>query len=119
MRLIDADKITEDYIIDYLAPGCDVELVPDYLDLIQNQPTVDVESMGKWIPVEEELPKEERSYLVTILDLLAGTKYVDRCYFFPKAGKVHGMDDETHWFEENRNLRVLAWQPLPMPYEEH
>ena len=62
---------------------------------------------GKWIPVSERLPEGMGTYLVTL-------EY-----------KEHGKGVTTLWYhgkEIGWDLRVadvvVAWMPLPKPYEE-
>ena len=56
-----------------------------------------------WIPVSEKLPKETGTYMTTIdygeYGLATGQRYYH--------GEVIGWNDEC----------VIAWQPLPEPYE--
>ena len=56
---------------------------------------------GKWIPVSEELPDEEGSYLVTFDD-----GYVSSAPFYD--------EDWELWCDSGE---PVAWQPLPEPYK--
>lgn len=70
-----------------------------------------------WIPCSECLPDEGRFYFVTIemWNKAYGTEY---CLF--ENGKWYlvadgASDENTTWKEETES--VIAWQPLPQPYE--
>ena len=73
-------------------------------ELIDEAPTVEAEP--QWIPVSERLPKEMGLYLVTL-------EY-----------KEHGKSVTTLWYHGKQigwDFRVadvvIAWMPLPKPYE--
>ena len=63
------------------------------------------EYKGGWIPCSERLPEEDGYYLVT-MKLWVGS-YVTTHAF--RGGEWHLASDDCP---------VLAWQPLPAPYEE-
>ena len=62
--------------------------------------------MEKWIPVTERLPEKDEHVLCTTVTA-KGRRSVVRGYYSGKVW-VCGM-----------NSNVIAWQPLPDPYEEH
>lgn len=65
-----------------------------------------------WIPVSEELPKETDCYIVTRQigsDLIVGVCYFDR----PDTW----YDDTRVNRERNCLTDIVAWMPLPKPYE--
>lgn len=57
-----------------------------------------------WIPVSRKLPKESDWYVVTRIHGRTGRKFVCRAFF----------DENDQEFNE---LNVIAWQPMPEPYE--
>ena len=59
-----------------------------------------------WIPVTEQLPKEDGSYLVSG-KWGSGKESVGDCEFSVEDGYF-----QTAW-----NFDVLAWMPLPEPYK--
>ena len=59
-----------------------------------------------WIPCSERLPEDDGEYLVT--DASGGAATVTETYF------ITDCDGEGHWGA----LDVIAWMPLPEPYEE-
>ena len=82
--------------------------------------------MSEWIPVSERLPKDG-TYLVTVkritshpnvdIDSFAKDLYkVDEFDFYDKKGKCgwYNYDSEYGYWEDDR---VIAWMPLPEPYE--
>lgn len=110
MRPIDADAFDERVRV---AGGMsEEELTEDFKDGVQavlymlsNQPTIQPEP--HWIPVTEQLPKEDGSYLVSG-KWGSGKESVGDCEFSVKDGYF-----QTVW-----NFDVLAWMPLPEPYKE-
>ena len=58
----------------------------------------------RWISVSERLPEESNFYLVTIADKY--TTYVSTLFF---------MISTADMWEHDK--RVVAWKPLPKPYE--
>ena len=111
MRLIDIDQITDEYILNF---ACSRTAVGNIRDLLNCQLIV----TDRWIPIEKQFPKKDGLYLVTILDLSLGIKYVDKCYFFSNPGKTYETYEESHWFDESYDKKVIAWQPLPIAYKE-
>ncbi len=85
------------------------------------------ELMNKWIPVEQEKPKDNTKVLVTrevfevplvkIAGYSSNLHKLDPYDFSGKEYKREGFYDyDSEWgFYEVTN--VLAWMPLPEPYE--
>lgn len=74
-----------------------------------------------WIPCSEVMPKEPGTYLVTHI----GNEYYGRFvevldYDYPREGDdkmcFHQWDDDMRACYMPRD--IIAWQPLPKPYEE-
>ena len=59
---------------------------------------------NRWIPVEEQLPKERNLYLVTAES--AGTHY-----------RLIAHWNAPGWTEETGQQKIIAWRPLPEPYQ--
>lgn len=58
-----------------------------------------------WIPVSRETPKEADWYVVTRIHGRTGRRFVDKAFY--------SVNDQ-----EFNELNVIAWQPMPEPYEE-
>ena len=75
---------------------------------------------GEWIPCSERLPKENGRYLVTFPSLI-NKLWVDILWYgrptFPETDHpcFYASDDEYGDVEYDD---VVAWMPLPKPYEE-
>lgn len=96
----------------------------DYLERIYGAE----EYKDGWIPCNERLPEESGYYLVTYHDCSNGN-------FLPKYDDIYVRRlhyQISEWFtgwnyprnvsnrvEHDCHKEVIAWQPLPEPYEEH
>lgn len=62
----------------------------------------------KWIPVSERLPSKYGNYLVAVKswDETASIIYYDVDHYGPD------------WLHDERRKKVVAWIPLPEPYQE-
>jgi hypothetical protein len=110
-RYIDADALKEFIDCGHLRNPCEVcfsEL--DVVNLIDAQPTVDAEP--RWIPVSERLPKMKEIVLIT------NDKGHVRCGQYRGVGFFSKNDGRPHWNWKGNTLEtVVAWMPLPKPYE--
>lgn len=94
------DEAGERY--EYLMDVCDgkaTELTAT-LSIINEQPKV-----AEWIPCSERLPEDDRMVLVTCCTK-KGVKNVNRAYY-----------DGGFWHGSGSMSGVVAWQPLPEPWE--
>ncbi len=73
-----------------------------------------VPSAQQWIPVTERPPVREGWYNVTIVVGDSHYTYYDVSTLYMKDGKWHDYD--CGGFEEFK-MPVIAWMPLPEPYE--
>lgn len=112
-RLIDADalekaiyewmpKNQEEWLDGDLPP---IEnLVVSIMMTIQEQPTIDAEP--QWIPCSEMLPKDDRSKVVTLANGNTEVGYYSNGDWWC-IGDSFRLENPT----------VIAWMPLPKPYE--
>jgi hypothetical protein len=92
-RLIDADALKRDLVKNGFRNDVDMMMT---LETINNAPTID--AVPHWIPCSERLPEKDGYYLTT-------TCYRQvYCDFW----------NEDHF---DRTEAVIAWMPLPKPYE--
>ena len=116
-RWIDADELMKQFPCTTSCKKCglgkDGFLPCDIKDKIKEAPTVGVPH-GEWIPCSERLPDKSGKYIVT--------------------EKHFSIDDAKHngWYQtvvdeaifsndkwgRAKFIEVLAWMPLPDPYEE-
>lgn len=68
---------------------------------------LEAQKVGKWIPVENGLPKPGEMVLVSCL-AKNGRSSVNRAY----------MDENCFWHGSGSMSGVVAWQKLPEPYSE-
>ena len=80
--------------------------------------------MDKWILCSERLP-EDGTYLVTV-ERIVGKPRTDIKSFAKDLNKVDEFDFPKHkcgWYNYDseygywEDTKVIAWQPLPKPYE--
>lgn len=121
MRLIDADALMKEFPCTcgckHCGQGKDGFLPCDIKDKIKAAPTID--SFGTWIPVEERLPEEDdtddlKYYLVWYEYF----RYGDYNKMFQTYGIAYFLCGRWGGDDMNgTNVKVLAWMPLPKPYE--
>ena len=117
-----------------------IKLNPDILiDSIKSIPTAELK-MGKWISVKERLPKVDKPVLISAknnyYEYVCVGKWVEKysvedygeefeftdyneendTYYCPEGWYeyIHNWDDYSDVFIYDE---VIAWQPLPEPYE--
>ena len=110
-RYIDADICIEK--IKNLPITYDAETVQRCIEVVSNAQTVDAEP--HWIPCSERLPEAPFGCLVTVEDEepMTGALFPNLLPYFV------GWDGEQ-WNDgdgEQCPFEVLAWMPLPKPYE--
>lgn len=115
-RLIDADvviKHIEEYweMVKRGKPSRGMTAVMQSIKTIVNSlQTVDAEP--HWIPCSERLPKMKEIVLIT------NDKGHVRCGQYRGVGFFSKNDGRPHWNWKGNTLEtVVAWMPLPEPYE--
>lgn len=73
-------------------------------NIVEDEPTIDAEP--QWIPCSERLPEDDRSKVVTLANGNAEVGYYSN-------GDWWCVGDEITL----ENQTVIAWMPLPEPYE--
>ena len=117
MRLIDADALIEkckDIVLTY-PDGSEYRHRCVDPSVIREQPAIDPEP--QWIPCGERLPGTNGVYNVTrkISDGFECRNISDSCYY----DGAYTWHDDTRVNHERRYLPdVIAWMPLPKPYQE-
>ena len=99
--------------------GCDSLANMFISDVIKVIKSIEKEYNNGWIPCSERLPEDETDYLC--------------CYEYTEIGGTHEGEkfkdygvfyyDGYKWIKcwetiNKKNIQVVAWQPLPEPYEE-
>lgn len=81
---------------------------------IEQQPSVNPTKTGHWIPVSEP-PKELGTYLIQT----DGEPYMCQCRWTDVNPFWTAFKTEPHWniFDLPQYSKVVAWMPLPKPYE--
>lgn len=98
-RLIDAEKLKKHY-----AWWDDDERRTLFDQIVDAQPTIDAEP--HWIPCSERLPEDDRSKVVTLANGNAEVGYYSNGDWWC-VGDSFRLENPT----------VIAWMPLPDPYE--
>ena len=107
------DAISRDMALekmaDYVASGYadSVEDFEEYSRIICQLPSVTQKS-EEWIPVSERLPEENKQVLIQYR-----TRYRDDVNLFDVTSRA----DYNYWQGIGREIDVIAWMPLPKPYE--
>ena len=76
-----------------------------------------LEQEPRWIPVSERLPDNSGNYLVSVID---GSGEDDDYEAVDVAWFAHKKDyniKESKWQELGVDETIIAWMPLPKPYE--
>lgn len=100
------DAISREEVMDVLSDSINDD--KDYhraVVLLNNLPSVTPKEKTRWIPVSERLPEVDGEYLATIYDMDEGYKYMD----------IAELENDI-WNYKNY-IKVLAWMPLPAPFE--
>lgn len=69
------------------------------------------EYKGDWIPCSERLPEIRQDCLVTV-------RYTGIMGMYGLWVKTGHMEAENDWWGDCVGGEVIAWQPLPEPYQE-
>lgn len=68
----------------------------------------------KWIPVTERLPEDYSEVAIVIKKISSGAILTDIGYYLERRNKWRFV----HSFGSYFDYEVIAWAPLPEPYEE-
>lgn len=104
-------------------PGSALDIVNTLLNDFEQD-----EKENGWIPVSEKLPEDEREYLVT-LEKVYGTpeifmgiasylKFGNDGYWNEKKYGYLEWDKYSDGHGGTTMYKVIAWKPLPKPYED-
>ena len=110
-RPIDADALAAQVIVDAMDEAiikglhnANSKKYSRFLALIATAPTIDAEP--HWIPCSERLPEDDRSNVVTLANGKAEVGYYSNGDWWC-VGDKFTLENPT----------VIAWMPLPEPYE--
>lgn len=86
------------------------DIVTDVIGVVEEQPQI-----GEWMPCSERLPsfgpEKQRSVLVTMEDS-DGMRFVTSAKYQEERCEWCNFKDPRYY-----NFEVIAWQPLPEPWE--
>lgn len=109
MRPIDADELKKDLTRFY-----DNEVTAK--QLIDEQPTIEPEQ--RWIPCSERLPEDEYVLISKKPTNISGSKWSVAIAIRtadPRSRKIQWRDSGFGVIQDDK---VLAWMPLPEPYQK-
>ncbi|MEI3020810.1 Lar family restriction alleviation protein [Ruminococcus sp.] len=72
----------------------------------------------EWISVSEKLPRLEDDMLVTVRNKETGTSAVWSGVRYKNGWAISTCCDYIDLYDADRDLEVIAWAYLPVPYEE-
>jgi hypothetical protein len=75
-----------------------------------------IDEAPHWVPCSERLPDNIpmiESYIVTVS--VDGALFVDKAYSF--GTYIDGFWNTVNDWDEGNDVHVLAWMPMPKPYE--
>ena len=99
----DVERYIEGFINEYTSRE-KLEFINLELDGLKHIPSVTPQE-PRWIPTSERLPEEDGEYYTTIYDTDEDYLYMD----------IAELEDGIWQYKDY--IKVLAWMPLPKPYE--
>lgn len=104
-------------------PGSALDIVNTLLNDFEQD-----EKENGWIPVSEKLPEDEREYLVTLEKVYGTPEIFMGIASYLKFGNDGYRNEKKYGYLEwdkysdghggTTMYKVIAWKPLPKPYEE-
>ena len=116
MRLIDADALKQTLKENYVFYGFS-ELLDDFYKAIDDAPTI--EPKQEWIPCDgkERLPEDD----CIVTGKLKYPWETEWNYFVDVASSdgdyIDGYWDTFKDWDEGQEVHIIAWMPLPSPYQ--
>ena len=83
------------------------DLVDDLIEIVKQEAE---KYNNGWIPCSEKLPELRKDVLVTV-------KYTGSMGMHGYWIKTGHMEAENDWWGDCTGGEVIAWQPLPLPYQ--
>ena len=106
VRRQDAIDAALTFLVEYCGAAFDEDMQKKMRERLNELPSAEPEQ--RWIPVSDS-PKKDGRYLVTRLDYVTDTKFADILWY-----------EENTWWNRRAigDYAVIAWMPLPDPYQE-
>lgn len=122
MRAIDADKLCEDLLTRWsIADEKQEQAVREIManvvtPIVVSQPTITADRpRGEWINIEEEPPIDSESVVVSVYFPDYGDTILAIGHYSPRFDQWRLYSDREG--EIRSGHKVIAWMPLPEPYE--
>ena len=116
------DLISRQAAIDAVSAVCQDNRAISFITAIKEVPSAQPEQ--RWIPCSERLPEEYGEFLVTMTEKAKAKDLgfdIDETYIRKMRYNSNGWQLPRHipaWINEAVKDEVLAWMPLPEPYQE-
>lgn len=83
----------------------------------ENPKSESIETLTRWIPVSEDLPKDHDWYLAVFREKDTGYQLIPRVASYINDNTWIMLDEEAMVQEYRDILECVAWMPLPKPYK--
>ena len=100
-------EVAKEYVGELVIDSADMTEIEKMAREIKRRKVISVQTDGGWIPCSERMPEKVGYYLTTI-----------KFYHLRKPVVIGCNFENGEWWNIDKGDEVLAWQPLPAPYQK-